>query len=246
MKLLAALIMTASLVVGLVASVTAYVPTLDSIDPEDNLTLNAPAGIDPDDPEKPRIVPVAEEEEVILTAELIEQLRADGEVRVRVKEFAWERWEYRWWFVGAAFFLFVGAMMMRSVTKKAVSAAALATEQTDVSPPQLLETAHEQLTDLQRELQATAAVDARLDLILKRLDAVHDAQFDPFVGARSTLIGQLGMTGYAQLMDKFAAAERQFNRAWSAAADGVLEEAEECLVNGIELLEEARHRLAAL
>ena len=39
----------------------------------------------------------------------------------------------------------------------------------------------------------------------------------------------MGLGGYAELMDGFAAMERQLNRAWSAAADRHLPEALLCL-----------------
>jgi hypothetical protein len=44
-------------------------------------------------------------------------------------------------------------------------------------------------------------------------------------------------------MDRFASAERAMNRAWSAAADGITEEAELCLARAIETVPEAQKRL---
>jgi len=243
MKLLAALIMTASLVVGLIASVTTYVPKLDAIDPEAGLTLNAQAGVDPDNPNQPRLNPEEADGDLVLTAELIEQLKSDGEERVRVKEFAWTRWEHRWLFVGAVVGLFVGAMMMRAASKAATSAAALASGEPKRSPAALLDAARDRIAALQSELSQITDRRARLALIIERLDAVHDEQLDPFVSARDELIARDGMTGYAQIMDVFAAAERQLNRAWSAAADGVYEEAEECLTAGAKLLSQTRERI---
>jgi hypothetical protein len=51
------------------------------------------------------------------------------------------------------------------------------------------------------------------------------------------------MGGYAELMDRFAAGERQINRAWSAAADGYLDEATRCLSNVPAMLAEAEQKL---
>ena len=51
------------------------------------------------------------------------------------------------------------------------------------------------------------------------------------------------MGGYAELMDRFAGAERQINRAWSAAADGVLPESHRCLANVPEMMREAESKL---
>lgn len=254
MKQIGGWLVVVAIVVGLVASVTAYVPRLGDITPEDNLTLNAPAGLaddqshlerDPHATPRPRVAPKSGEE-IKLTAELIEQLKADGEERVRVKEFAWSRWEHRWIFLLAAFGLFAGAMMIRRGRRDEL--AMLAKQQKadadDLSPLELLEAAQEKLNSLNEQLKSQPNHEQRLEAIIHGLDSIHDEQFEPFVGARTQLINQLGMAGFAQLMDRFAAAERQFNRAWSAAADSVLEEAEECLSNGIVLLEEARARLA--
>lgn len=249
MKLIASLVIAASLVLGLIASVTAYVPRIDAIDPHrETLTLNAPAGQDPDDPTKPLIMPVDEDgEEVMLTAATLEQLKDAGVERVRVKEFGvggWRRWDGLWLFVPAAIGLFIGAMMMRSVARKELAATAMAqdTPTTD-APEQLIDTAYKELTALRAELADMTDPEAKIRRILAALDRVHDHYFDPFVSARPVLVGRLGMTGYAQLMDKFAASERQFNRAWSAAADGVIDESETSLDNGVALLEETRQRL---
>ena len=64
-----------------------------------------------------------------------------------------------------------------------------------------------------------------------------------FVEARSPLIAQLGLAGFAEVMDRWAAAERQINRAWSAAADGVYEEVVDCLTLSQTHLEEALNEL---
>ncbi|NIP97176.1 MAG: hypothetical protein GWO24_28580, partial [Akkermansiaceae bacterium] len=66
--------------------------------------------------------------------------------------------------------------------------------------------------------------------VVASLDELMGTELDAFVDSRSQLINRLGMSGYARLMDRFAAAERQLNRAWSAAADRVLDESVECLV----------------
>ena len=69
------------------------------------------------------------------------------------------------------------------------------------------------------------------------------AHVPPFIAARPALVARLGLGGYAQLMDHFAAAERQLNRAWSAAADGYATDAVECLDNASTLLGEAEQRM---
>jgi hypothetical protein len=87
-------------------------------------------------------------------------------------------------------------------------------------------------------------VQDRAHLILARVGELQKTHMTAFVEARPLLIVRLGLGGYAELMDRYAAAERQINRAWSAAADGVLAEAVSCLERASELLDEAAARLA--
>ncbi len=46
-----------------------------------------------------------------------------------------------------------------------------------------------------------------------------------FVAARETVIQKYGLDTYARMMDAFAGGERALNRAWSASADGYIDEA---------------------
>ena len=80
--------------------------------------------------------------------------------------------------------------------------------------------------------------------ITDRLDGVQQTHLAAFVDARPELIGRYGIAGFARIMDAFAAAERTLNRAWSAAADGVLPAAVEALEIGMAHLEETQRRLA--
>ncbi len=82
--------------------------------------------------------------------------------------------------------------------------------------------------------------DLREKQIVDRIDTIQKGPLNDFVEARQFLVSNYGMSGYAQLMDRFALAERQINRAWSAAADHVLMESQMCLANGLEALKETR------
>lgn len=61
--------------------------------------------------------------------------------------------------------------------------------------------------------------------IIERLGEVQATHVPNLADGRPLLISRLGLSGFAEIMDRFAAVERQFNRAWSAAADGVYDEA---------------------
>lgn len=187
-----------------------------------------------------------------LTAENLAVLRANADrlrgnndnAHVRVKEFSLARWPHWWWFALASVGLLIGAFLVRMQTKQAIAAAAKRAASADViSPADALRKAHDEVQQLHRDLPSIEGEKAKIDAIVHRLDAIHRDDLEPFLDGRAQLIASLGMTGFAQLMDRFAAAERQLNRAWSAAADHVLPEAEECLDAAVELLEETVEKL---
>jgi hypothetical protein len=245
MKLLASLIIAVSLALGAIAATTAYSPRLDAIDPaHERLTLNAPAGMQArEEPGRTlgRPQPIARAG-TALTADVFAELRSAGVQRVRVKEFGWARWDYGWLLGFAVLGLILGAVMIRLERRQAL-AAALAPQAAGAaavdSPDALLRGAAADLAALRSDLAGMRSDEERLEAILSRITKVQQRRFEPFVAARPMLIGRLGMAGYAQLMDSFAAAERQVNRAWSAAADGVLEESLYCLEAAQPLLDEA-------
>lgn len=63
----------------------------------------------------------------------------------------------------------------------------------------------------------------------EKIDADVAADLAAFVDARETLIHLYGLQKYADLMTRFAKAERDINRAWSASADGYVDEVWTCL-----------------
>jgi hypothetical protein len=78
--------------------------------------------------------------------------------------------------------------------------------------------------------------------VLDRLGAVQREDVPAVIAARRELTERLGLAGYAQFMDVFAAGERAVNRAWSSAADGHEAEAKQSLARAAELLRAARGR----
>ncbi len=85
---------------------------------------------------------------------------------------------------------------------------------------------------LQRSLATLAATVGRLargeqhvpSEVLRCLDDVCAPEFADFAEARRALIKRFGLQVYADVMTQFASAERYVNRAWSAAADGYVDE----------------------
>jgi hypothetical protein len=251
MKTIGSLLVTISLIIGVLTATTAYLVPIDRIDPDtDRMELHAPAGriVDEDDPTarpQPVLRPGTAEQPLVIQDEHLAMLRDADTARVHVKQFSFRHWQEWWIFTLACIGLLAGSLMVRAATKRELAEAATKKTRTQtISPEELLDGALEKARALQRELEPMTDAKAKLHRIMRQIEVLQDDHFDPFVQSRSLIINQLGMAGYAQLMDRFAAAERQFNRAWSAAADDVLDEAEESLTNAIPLLDEARQRLS--
>ena len=64
-----------------------------------------------------------------------------------------------------------------------------------------------------------------------------------FVDARESLIHIYNMQSYADLMNEFAGAERNINRAWSASADGYINEVWICMERARQQMTRARSLL---
>lgn len=236
MKGLGNLLMIVGLLAAVTGSLTTYWTPLSLSDERLlDLTLNSPAG-------GKGGKPLAKKGEK-LTPDLLEKLREDNVAGVRVKEFDIRRWPYAWLFGVGAVILLTGSLMVRTANRKALEAASRTGAVDGVPPEESLDAALDKLRKLRDALQGLPET-ARLPLIVARLGELQETHLAAFVGARDLLISRLGMGGYARLMDRFAAGERQVNRAWSAAVDGVEDEARDCIGDAEQLLSEARDRLS--
>lgn len=201
------------------------------------------------------LVPTVTPSGAPITAEELARMRAqtaDGTPvanNVKVQEFSLTRWPHAWLFGISALGLFAGAMLVRTSTKHALAAKATSPGSTPVgadapvSPEAALAHTREVCERLLRELHTMPSDDARLDAIVERLGELQKNELANFVDARPQLVARLGLGGYSELMDRFAGAERQVNRAWSAAADRVLPEAHRCLANVPPMMREAETKL---
>lgn len=131
-------------------------------------------------------------------------------------------WSGRWYFLLAVSGLVVGAFFIRSSARKAV-------EQTEgvhtiAKPEDLVARLCDEVAALRASLPGLPDDEARLRAIIHQLGEVQAVLIPAFVETRPVLVAQRGVGGFARVMDLFAAAERKINRAWSAAADGVLHE----------------------
>ncbi|MBL8964561.1 MAG: hypothetical protein KF787_09220 [Phycisphaeraceae bacterium] len=245
MRLFANLLITASLIVGVIGCATAYVPRLSLGDEAlIGLTLNSPAGASAESADDGRLVPLALKD-TVLTAEVLASLRDAGVTRVRVKEFAFARWSEWWLFAIGSAGLAIGAGMVRRAGRAALADSAGAMNPTSSGPDALLDDARTRVAALRDRLAQLPPGESRLRAVIDTLGQVQRTSLADFVAARPVLLARLGMGGFARLMDSFSAAERQVNRAWSAAADGVEHEAMTCVARAADLLDRAGERLGS-
>ena len=73
-----------------------------------------------------------------------------------------------------------------------------------------------------------------------RIDDELMIDLNAFVEARESLIHLYGLQPYADLMNRFALSERNINRAWSASADGYIDEVWICMERAREEMTAAR------
>jgi hypothetical protein len=241
MRLLGIVLLIVAVVVGLLAASTAYLVSLDRpADELAGLTLSADAG---EGTTKTKVREPALRKGAALTPESVERLRGQGVSYVRVREFDLGRWPGRWAFAAAIISLVAGAGLLRTASRRALVSAE-GTEAREL-PEQALQAIKATVQDLVRDLPGLRTEQERLRAILDRLGAVQKTHMPAFVEARTVLVARMGLGGYAELMDRYAAAERQIYRAWSAAADGVYAEALGCLETASVYLDEALTHLTS-
>lgn len=183
----------------------------------------------------------------------LDSLRGDGAAvtvgtsvrrsnRVAVSEFSLARWDTWWLFLLSVIGLTGGAMLLR---KSAAADLARRATTADGEAPAL-----SPIELLQRAAEKTAALSAaipsahdRCAAVLNGVSAIQREDLDPFVEGRLRIAGERGLSAYASIMDAFAGAERSYNRAWSAAADGHEPEAVACVDEAAARLAQAIERL---
>lgn len=241
MKLLAQILIAASLVLGVLSASSAYLAPVSQGARLAGLTLAAPAG------GKPGASAVVADG-TTLTPEIVEQLRLAGVKYIKLKESpfvslnpggaspmkfdlgALERWPGRWLFVGAVGGLGLGAFLVRGAKRSAIRAALRPdAKQAGESPDEALAGLRAMIASIERDVKLHADDSARLAVIADRIDEAQKTHLDAFLQSRALLQGRLGLSGFAILMERFSVGERKLNRAWSVAVDGVYPEAIACV-----------------
>ena len=79
--------------------------------------------------------------------------------------------------------------------------------------------------------------------ITKYIDDELAEDFRIFADGRDSITAEHDLSVFAEVMSQFAAGERAVNRAWSAAADGYVDEAETCIERAEQMLRTAQTEL---
>lgn len=217
---------------GVLAAATAYLVPLSAPDEQLlGLTLAAPAGRIEQPDAAP--LPIVRKDQQI-SGELLAELRGAGVRNVRVKQFGIGRWRGKWFFLLSLVGLAVGGSLVRF---SGMSGRARQGEKTSAdSPEHLLQEIQSTVEHLRSTVADMSQPVTGMEQLRQEIAQLQKTHMAAFVDARAVLVARLGLAGYARLMDSYAAAERQINRAWSAAADNAHEEAVACLDEASALL----------
>ena len=103
--------------------------------------------------------------------------------------------------------------------------------------------------------QALERLIDNLDRLDQQLDSLAPSKMTAFIDdvlaedlrifaeGRESISTEFGLQRFADVMSQFAAGERAINRAWSAAADGYVDETKTCIERGLAMMKQAREEL---
>ena len=251
MRIVGHILVWVFLAVGTLAATTAYQVRLGGLSDEelaelaDKLTLNADAGVsvEPDDNGRDQVKPLYKRGTTLTLVDL--KMLQENEAKflgrdikgstIWVKKFHFLLWPGKWIFMLSVASMVTGAVLLRRASTSGASPAV----RSDVgeSPQALLETAASELRTVRAEVEKEPSEAVRLALILERLGKLQATALDSFVETRQRMATELGTGRMAEVMAEFSVAERQINRAWSAACDQHEEEARGCLDRAVELMQ---------
>jgi hypothetical protein len=249
MTWLANLLMIVGTSLGVYGAASAYYVPIDAPDAEIiDLTLNDNAGAKLG--EKAQLTPLfqrGQKMDAVTLAALRENSQGiAGHVApwrfVRVKEFSWARWPGKWITSAGTLMLLVGALIAR---RHRDAGAAM------IDEGSMIPITSESLGKLGAEIdqllaRPTASETAANQQICDVTDELQKRWITPLLRAQNALVAQQGIGRAADPLATFAAVERNLYRAWSAAADGYVEEAIAALRNARQQTALTQEKLAAL
>lgn len=141
------------------------------------------------------------------------------------------------WYIPAAVVCIAGIVMIRLGS----SAQSQKSEKSEASLAEIREriaNVIESVSRLSKETDTLAP-----SKIAKRIDDDIADDLRVFADGRDSITLEYGLNVFADVMTQFAAGERAINRAWSASADGYVDEAATCLHRGEQLMRAAQEIL---
>lgn len=232
MQWLASLLMILGTSLGVYGAASAYYVPIDAPDAQiAGLTLNDDAGARV---AGRSLVPIAQRG-AILDAPTLTELRnnaagAPGESPAwkyaRVKEFAWSRWPGKWLACAGIALLGVGAVLARETRGTIVASEDGAVVAINLASVAQLSAEIDSLV-----IQARARPTGAAKWICDSTDGLQKRWIMPLLRSQAHFMSKHGVGRAAETVTSLAAVERNLNRAWSAAADGYLDEATEALGN---------------
>ena len=133
----------------------------------------------------------------------------------------------------------VGVVLLRNDRSQQRNSAAETDDAIDSVKAHLI-AAHGAIQELQRSLDGMSCED-----VLSFIDDRCVASLTEFADGREAILNHFGAAIFAEVMTEFASGERYLNRAWSAAADGYVDEVERSVNAAMTFLDAAITQLAA-
>ena len=155
---------------------------------------------------------------------------------IPVPEDGWHLIPWTWYGVSCVL-CFAGVVTLHA-SKKAQRKSFEKTRISMADLTQHLSTVIEAIEQLQQELETLPP-----SQMVARIDGDMADELRLFAEGRESITAEFGLNVFADVMTDFAAGERAINRAWSASADGYVDETALCLTRARAMLESARHTL---
>ncbi|MFN3192545.1 MAG: hypothetical protein ACE361_18680 [Aureliella sp.] len=145
-----------------------------------------------------------------------------------------------WLFYGTALVIGIIGVLILRADKASKSAEDSASETGLNAVTQHLANATNAVAKLHADLEEMTCEE-----VLEYIDGECVPHFAEFADGRATIANRFGNTAYAEVMTEFASGERYVNRAWSAAADGYVDEVEASVGHAHAFMQAANKCLAS-
>ncbi|MDG2186484.1 MAG: hypothetical protein P8K79_12460 [Mariniblastus sp.] len=152
------------------------------------------------------------------------------------KKIAWSTIPWGW-YIGSVIICIIGIVLLRIGKKSAA-------ESSHESTASLAEIRASVVNLINHTEQLRGQMDEMAPSeMVAFIDDVLAPDFYTFAEGRNAITAEMGLQKFADVMTHFSAGERAINRAWSAAADGYVDEATTCVKRGLAMLHDAQQEL---